>query len=144
MRLLFIALLSFNVGTLFSQKVDFKSFQQYCLCNTLLFDSINSDSILNLSIIREDVLSIDIISSSTCFTKHLGGVKYSGNTMRPIYQHESISPPKDFQIIGYKPNDIVEIADCESKFLFGFTIYGIQQFPDSILINERYHAHPAK
>lgn len=140
----FILLLLLKFSPSYSQNVEFKLFQQFCLCNTLLFNSINSDSILNLSIIRENILSIDIITSSTCFTKHLGGVNYSGNTLRLIFRHESTPPPENFQIIGYKPNDIVEVADCESNFLFGFTIYGIKQYPDSIFINGRHLAHPAK
>ena len=119
------------------QKIKFASFQQYCTCNSKLFSDIESDSILNISIIRDDVLSVDIISQSTCFTTHLGGIKYENNSLQLIFSHESVEPPPGFMLIGYKPSEIIEVVDCSTNYLFGFSIYGIKKIPDSIELNGR-------
>ena len=113
----------------------FRFFHQYCLCNSRLFNDVDSDSILNMQL-SDDVLNIDLIATSTCYTKHLGAVKFDGDTLHLLYYHESVKLEDDFQIIGYVPNDIVEIADCASQFLFGFVIWGVKEKPKVIMLNE--------
>lgn len=113
----------------------FRFFHQYCLCNSRLFSNVDSDSILNMQL-SDDVLNIDLIATSTCYTKHLGAVKFDGDTLHLKFSHESWKPKKGFQVIGYVPNDIVEIADCESKFLFGFVLWGVKEKPKVIMLNE--------
>ena len=133
--LFFTLLISIVSVQVIGQNIKFASFQQYCTCNSELFSDIKSDSILNVSIIREDVLSVDIVSQSTCFTTHLGGIKYEHNSLQLIFLHESVEPPPGFTIIGYKPSEIIEVADCATNFLFGFSIFGIEKIPESIELN---------
>ena len=125
------------------QTIKFASFQQYCTCDSKLFSDIETDSILNISIIRDDLLSIDVISQSTCYTTHLGGVKYENNSLQLIFSHESAEPPPGFELIGHKPSEVIEVVDCPTNYLFGFSIYGIGQIPDSIELNGRKLKVPA-
>ena len=92
---------------------------------------------MNISIIRGDVLSIDIVSQSTCYTSHLGGIKYENDILSLLFSHESVKPPNGFHLIGHQPNDIIEVPDCSTNYLFGFTIQGIEKLPESIQVNGR-------
>ncbi|MEO9803942.1 MAG: hypothetical protein ABJF04_11865 [Reichenbachiella sp.] len=134
-KLTTVLLLTILQGTLLGQDINFSSFRQYCTCDSKLFSEIRTDSILNISIIRGDVLSIDLVSESTCYTTHLGGIKYAGDTLELIFSHEHQTPPEGFKLIGYKPSKIIEVASCVTEYLFGYTISGITKIPKVVELN---------
>ncbi|MDN5212939.1 hypothetical protein QQ020_12810 [Fulvivirgaceae bacterium BMA12] len=133
---LFLIALFFSLS-IYAQEHKFKRFQQYCLCESELYQEIEQDSILNINITGDNVLTIDVVSYSTCYTPHFGAVKFLNDTLALRYGHEKFDPPSGFQVIGHvdNPSGIVEILDCGSNFLFGFTIAGITEIPNAILLN---------